>query len=61
MSYLFSEMEVGDSFNIGDYDPEKVRVVMSAARQWRKKAGNENKRITTRKQKDGSVRAWRIK
>ena len=59
-NYPFELMEIGDSFSIGKYDIETSRNVRSAARHWTVRNKN-NKKFTVRKQRDNTVRVWRIK
>lgn len=64
--YLFSKMEVGDSFTTGvkyktngDSDVA-IRGLSNAARAW-KKANHQNWKFSTAKMPDGTIRIWRMK
>lgn len=58
--YPFEEMEVGDSFIIGDYTRELMSKYFNAANNWSKK-GKYGYKFSVRKTDDCKVRIWRIK
>jgi hypothetical protein len=58
--YPFSEMEVGDSFIVGEYSKGKMACVLSSANSW-SRYWNKNYQFTARRTEDDKIRIWRIK
>lgn len=56
--YPFSTMEIGDSFDAGEYSTEKANSVYGSVYNYKRTAGNDYKKFVVRK-KDGRVRVWR--
>ncbi len=59
--YPFSEMKVGDSFEIGEYSANRMRSMYGSITYFLKRVENKKKKFQLRKTDSNTIRVWRIK
>ena len=60
--YPFKEMEVGDSFECGEYSPKLMRRISATMRMFSKQTkGFEKYKFTVKRINDNKIRVWRIR